>query len=185
MPEWLKKFPLTMGDTSYTVGLGGLHSKEKSLAVVPNEDEVLRNIDVASYYPSMILEFRFFPKRLTEKFLSVYKKIYETRLKAKHEKNMVVSDGLKIVLNGSFGKFGSMYSKLYSPDLMLQTTITGQLMLLMLIETLEKSGYRVVSSNTDGVEIIAKKNKISELEMLVFDWELITGMVMEHGQLII
>ena len=39
----------------------------------------------------------------------------------------------KIQINGSFGKLGSKYSLLYAPDLLLQTTITGQLALLMLI----------------------------------------------------
>ena len=215
LPDWLKKFPLTIGDTKYQVGVGGLHSKEKKLVVIPKDDEVLRNIDVASYYPSMILEFGFYPKRLTAKFLDVYGKIYTTRLKAKakeselkidiqhilnayeetHEQITVivpalrrdlakvkaVNGGLKICLNGSFGKLGSMYSKLYAPDLMLQVTLTGQLMLLMLIEQLERAGMSVKSSNTDGVEIICPKSKEAQLETIVFDWELSTGMVMEHG----
>ena len=214
LPDWLKKFPLTIGDTKYQVGVGGLHSKEKKLVVIPNEDEVLRNIDVKSYYPSMILEFGFYPKRLTAKFLDVYRKIYDKRndpengakklegvlyndifnlgkydddpsyyavMMQKYIIASTVSGGLKIVLNGSFGKLGSMYSKLYAPDLMLQVTLTGQLMLLMLIEQLEKAAMSVKSSNTDGVEIICPKDKQDVLEALVFDWELSTGMVMEHG----
>lgn len=102
-------------------------------------------------------------------------------LKAPYKKAGVISDGLKITLNGSFGKLGSMYSKLYAPDLMLQVTITGQLMLLMLIEQLENVGISVKSSNTDGVEILCPKDKQDKLEAIVFDWELATGMVMEHG----
>ncbi len=92
-----------------------------------------------------------------------------------------IQSGLKIVNNGSFGKLGSMYSKLYAPDLMLQVTLTGQLMLLMLIEELEEAGISVKSSNTDGVEILCPKSKEALLETIVFDWELNTGMVMEHG----
>lgn len=92
LPDWLKKFPLAMGGTKYQIGIGGLHSKEKSMVVIPNEDEVLRNIDVASYYPSMILEYGFYPKRLTSRFLNVYGAIYRTRLDAKANKDMVVSD---------------------------------------------------------------------------------------------
>lgn len=57
----------------------------------------------------------------------------------------------KIVLNGTFGKLGSKYSFLYSPNLMIQVTITGQLALLMLIEALEAAGISVVSANTDGI----------------------------------
>lgn len=214
LPDWLKKFPLKIGETTYKVGVGGLHSQEKSLVVEPNEDELLRNIDVTSYYPSMILEFGFYPKRLTPRFLTVYKKIYDTRndpdVGAKSMQKQLakeifdegkfdddpsyrevkieefnrakaVNEGLKIVLNGSFGKLGSMYSKLYAPDLMLQVTITGQMMLLMLIEELESKGFSVKSSNTDGMEIICPKDRQAELEVIVFDWELRTGMQMEHG----
>jgi hypothetical protein len=182
LPDWLKKNKLIIGGTQYQVGVGGLHSKEKKLVCEPTGENVMRNIDVASYYPSMILEFGFYPPRFTEKFLDVYGSIYKTRLKAKKEKNMVVSDGLKIVLNGSFGKLGSMYSKLYAPDLMLQVTLTGQLMLLMLIEELTEKGFTVVSSNTDGIELPVATDRLDELEAIVFDWELKTGMDMEHGQ---
>ena len=182
LPEWLKKLKLIIGGTQYQVGVGGLHSKEKKLVCCPTGENVMRNIDVASYYPSMILEFGFYPERFTTKFLDVYGSIYKTRLKAKREKNMVVSDGLKIVLNGSFGKLGSMYSKLYAPDLMLQVTLTGQLMLLMLIEELTEKGFTVVSSNTDGIELPVATDRLEELEAIVFDWELRTGMDMEHGQ---
>lgn len=208
LPDWLKKFDLQIGDTKYQVGVGGLHSKEKKLVVLPKLDEILGNIDVASYYPSMILEFMFYPKRFTSKFIDVYRAIYERRLKAKAEQKRLekildtmehshndyadihrkyilaktINEGLKIVLNGSFGKLGSMYSKLYAPDLMLQVTLTGQLMLLMLIERLEKAGIAVKSSNTDGVEFLCPKFREVELDAIVFDWELATGMVMEHGR---
>ena len=47
--------------------------------------------------------------------------------KAEQKKWEIIANALKIVVNGSFGKFGSRYSILYSPDLMLQVTITGQL----------------------------------------------------------
>ena len=53
LPKWLKDTTITIGSTVYNMGLGGLHSQEKSMVVIPKEDEVLRNIDVASYYPSL------------------------------------------------------------------------------------------------------------------------------------
>ncbi len=100
----------------------------------------------------------------------------------KHSKAKTYNEGGKITINGSFGKLGSMYSKLYAPDLMLQVTLTGQLMLLMLIEEVNHAGYEVVSSNTDGIELICAEDRVEELESLVFEWELQTGMVMDHGE---
>lgn len=182
MPKHLSNTKIVIGETTYKIGIGGLHSQEKKMVVKSNDTHVLRNADVASYYPSMILEFKWSPKQFGARFLSVYREIYNTRLKAKAEGIKTVNEGLKIVLNGSFGKLGSKYSKLYSPDLMLHVTLTGQLMLLMLIERLEKQDIKVVSSNTDGVEYLCDRSKVDLAEMIIFDWELETGMVMEHGE---
>jgi hypothetical protein len=49
------------------------------------------------------------------------------------------SDSLKIVNNGTFGQTGNPYCFLNGPNLMVQTTLTGQLCSLMLIEQLEKN----------------------------------------------
>lgn len=180
--EWTKQLKPKIGDTVYKIGLGGIHSQEAKLVVKSDDVMVLRNADIASMYPSIILELELFPKSLGKEWLSVYRKIYQTRLKAKAEKNKVVDAGLKIALNGSYGKFGSMYSFLYAPELMLTVTITGQLMMLMLIEELESAGIRVVSSNTDGIEYLCPRDRVVEIEALIFDWELTTGMTMEHGE---
>ena len=175
MPDWLKTTVIDIGFTKYNIGLGGLHSREKKMVKVGN----LRNADVASYYPSMIIEFGFIPATLGKPFLKLYKRIYKERMKAKKTGDKTTADGFKIVLNGSFGKLGSKYSVLYAPDLMLQVTITGQLMLLMLIEELEQNSFEVVSANTDGVEYISYDDE--KAKAIIADWEKRTGMVMEHG----
>jgi hypothetical protein len=97
------------------------------------------------------------------------------RLAAKHAGDKVTADALKITINGSFGKFGSKWSKLYSPDLLIQTTITGQLALLMLIEALESEGIAVVSANTDGVVIKCPVARAAMMEFVVWEWEQATG----------
>lgn len=84
------------------------------------------------------------------------------------------SDVKKIACNGSFGKLGSKYSLLYAPDLLLQTTITGQLALLMLIERMEEAGIQIVSANTDGIVCFAPKSLTNECEAIAFEWELDT-----------
>src|SRR6478609_3841680 len=72
-------------------------------------------------------------------------------LEIERKRCSVEADSKKIEINGSFGKFGSKWSALYSPDLLIQVTITGQLCLLMLIEQLEAAGVQVCSANTDGI----------------------------------
>lgn len=182
MPLELKNKKITIGDTTYQMGIGGLHSQESKLVRVSDKYNVMRNADFASYYPFIILNNNLAPKHLGTDFLDVYRRIVETRLKAKAEGNKLVADSLKITINGSFGKFGSKYSKLYSPDLLLATTITGQLTLLMLIEQLESWGIPVVSANTDGLEYYCPRDMVDVAEAVIFDLELLTGYEMEHDE---
>jgi DNA polymerase elongation subunit (family B) len=80
------------------------------------------------------------------------------------------ADTLKITINGSFGKFGSEYSILFGPKLMIQTTITGQLELLMMIEAFEHSGIQVISANTDGVVCRLHKSQRPRFNEIVSNW---------------
>lgn len=182
LPKNLSNRKIVIGNTTYKMGIGGLHSQEKSLSVVSNKTHVMRNADFTSYYPFIIILQQLAPKHLGKKFLGIYEKIVHTRLKAKAEGNKLVADSLKITINGSFGKFGSKYSKLYSPDLLLATTITGQLTLLMVIEELEANGIGVVSANTDGLEYFCPRDKVDLAEAIILDLELATGYEMEHGE---
>lgn len=61
-----------------------------------------------------------------------------------------------------FGKLGSCFSKIYSPDLMLGITLTGQFYLLALIEHLTAIGVKVLSANTDGVTFGGTPAKVEE-----------------------
>jgi DNA polymerase elongation subunit (family B) len=106
-----------------------------------------------------------------EHFTKVYRGIVNRRLAAKRSGDKVTADSLKITINGSFGKFGSPYSALYSPTLLIQTTVTGQLSLLMLIEALEFEGIQVVSANTDGIVIRCPRRLESLMEYIVWEWE--------------
>jgi hypothetical protein len=54
---------------------------------------------------------------------------------------------------------------------MIQVTLTGQLVLLMLIERLELAGIRVVSANTDGIVIKCHKTQKEKLDEIVKKWE--------------
>jgi len=182
LPPELKKAKIEIGNSIYQIGIGGLHSTESNQAMVPKADELLIDKDVASYYPAIIVNNDLYPKHLGTDFLDVYKDIMATRLKAKKEGNKVINESLKIVLNGTYGKLGSKYSVIYSPDLLVTVTLTGQLSLLMLIEKLELKGISVVSANTDGFVSLLKKDQYELYSIVCFDWELITGFDLEENK---
>lgn len=96
-------------------------------------------------------------------------KIKELNNELKEEN--IKMNSLKVSINGSFGKFGNKYSALYSPRLLLQVTITGQLVLLMLIEMLTEAGINVISGNTDGIVSKYHKDRHNDVRNIISMWE--------------
>jgi hypothetical protein len=179
LPKEIKNLKIKLGSSVYRMGIGGLHSSESKVSHFTDDDYVLVDNDVASYYPSILLACGLYPEHLGADFLDVYREIKERRIAAKRAKNKVIDMTLKIVLNGTFGKLGSKWSVLYAPNLMLQVTITGQLALLMLIERLEAIGISVVSANTDGIVSKVPRGAIEKMKAIVKAWEIETGFDME------
>lgn len=182
MPKALDGRAVAIGSGVYRMGIGGLHSSEQCQALVSDEDHVLIDRDVTSYYPAIILNCNLAPLHLTTKnaFLTVYRSIVQRRVEAKKRGDDVTASVLKITANGSFGKLGSRYSALYSPHLMIQVTVTGQLALLMLIEAMELRGIRVASGNTDGIVIYARRDQEPLLLQMIAWWEKATGFSTEE-----
>ncbi len=182
LPPSLHNKKIAIGSTTYKIGLGGLHSCDKSTRYESDGlDTILRDYDVTSYYPYIILNNEYFPKHLGKGFLSIYESFVKRRVKAKREGNKSVADSLRITINGSFGKFASKWSCLYSPDLMMQVTVTGQLSLLMLIDRLELNGIRVVSANTDGVVIYTDSDNENLINNITSQWEKDTNYNLESN----
>ena len=175
LPDALANAKISIGNSIYRMGIGGLHSSEESIYHVADENYVLIDRDVASYYPAIIIGQSLSPPQMGKAFLTVYRSIVERRLAAKKAGDKVVANSLKITINGSFGKFGNKYSALYSPQLLIQTTITGQLALLMLIEELEFSGIAIVSANTDGIVMKCHVDDVELMGDIVAWWERRTG----------
>lgn len=173
---------ISFDGAEYQLGIGGIHSCESAQTVIAQDDECLFDIDVASYYPYLIIDGQYYPKHLTREFLTVYESIVNRRIEAKRKKDHVTADSLKITVNGSFGKFGSKYSFLYSPDLLINTTITGQLTLLMLIEMITIAGGKVKSANTDGIVVLCKRDNVQAIRDTVSLFELNTIFTMEYTE---
>lgn len=109
-------------------------------------------------------------------------KIELARLENELDDVVTEAESLKISTNGSFGKFGSPYSILYSPELLIQTTITGQLAILMLIERLTKMGLTVISANTDGVVTLVRNLRQQLFQDIIEQWQTDTGFPLEETE---
>jgi hypothetical protein len=199
MPANLDGLAVTIGSSVYRLGIGGLHSSEKCVVHRADEYTILRDADVASYYPSLILNSGKYPLALGPAFLREFALIKDERLKAKAlEKELkkqgfsvtsvefiaahTENEGGKIMINGTFGKTGSPFSVLFAPEMLIQTTVTGQLALLMLIEWHELNGIPVVSANTDGIVIACPRHLVAVSDALIKEWERRTGLEMETSE---
>ena len=164
----------------YSVGVGGIHSVNKPEIIIPKEDEMLIDIDVASLYPSMLIEYKFYPKHLGPEFLEVYKQIKDERIEAKHNGNKVKNETLKLALNGLSGNLQNEHNFCYSPFAVMQIRINGQLLLLMLAEKLTQLGCRIVQANTDGLFVLLKKDVYSKVNNVCREWEQLTRLTLEE-----
>jgi hypothetical protein len=180
LPEFLGSEIINFGTGSYQLGVGGVHSvHDKKVCHIAGGDYIC-DIDAASFYPSIILECGFVPALLGKRFVDEYCKIYEQRLEAKRSGDKTTDATLKISLNGTFGKLASKHSVLYSPDLMLAVTLTGQFTLLMLIEWLETHGVITLSANTDGIAIFFKEDQKALVEKTVDEFSKISKFNFEY-----
>lgn len=184
MPEALAKLDVPIGNSVYRMGMGGLHSSEKRMVHYADEFFELSDNDVTSYYPSLILQQGMYPPNVGPVFLTVFRKIYDRRIKAKRTGDKDTAETLKIVLNGTFGKTGERggFSVVYYPEMMIQVTLSGQLALLMLIHWLEMSGIHVVSANTDGIVIKCPRHLIDLKNQIMKHWEQVTELGLESVQ---
>lgn len=174
-----KNYKFNFHGTTYSLGIGGIHSCEKSTAYYSTDDMVIEDNDVTSYYPNIILNNNYCPESAGKVFYSVYSAIVAERISAKKQGDKLKAQALKIPINACFGKFGSKYSKLYSPDLMIKVSITGQLSLLMLIEQLELNGIHVISANTDGIVTYHSNSLQSRKDSIIKSWSEETHYQME------
>jgi hypothetical protein len=168
-----------IGETSYAMGTGGLHSTEACVTWRASPSKSLRLPDVAAYYPSLIVRLGVYPPQIGPLFAVNYAEDKRKRDYYKSTKQKKKSNTYKTKNNGTFGKLGSRYSIFFTPQGLLNVTITGQLALFMLIEALHSAGITVVSANTDGIVIYADRDLDWFADSVIQWWESVTGFTME------
>lgn len=197
LPKAIKDIKLRIGFTDYKMGVGGLHSQEHSRSFIADDETRIVDRDVRAYYPRLMLSCGYEPDSLEGYFTPIFKESVDKRDVFKFKAQQLKDAGepeeiwieydnqsgtFKIVNNGTFGKAGSPYSIMYSPKLLISTTLTGQLCLLMLIERLHeaKLGFDVISANTDGIVTVIPKGNYGLFTAIVFDWEMDTKLQTEE-----
>ena len=172
-------------DNVYSFMKGGLHTENKPKIFEADEDHLIIDWDVSSYYPAIIINNGRYPAHLGKEFLRGYKHMFEKRLElkpqAKKDKKIAgIVGALKLAVNSVYGKSSDMQSWIYDRQLTMFTTITGELSLMMLIEAYEMQGLHVISANTDGVTIMIHKDDVDKMHQINKWWMDLTQYELER-----
>jgi hypothetical protein len=164
----------------YHLGIGGIHSADEAGVFEASGDDAIVDLDVASYYPSIILASGLCPDHLGVEWTKILGELTEKRLAAKKAGDKITSDTLKIMINGANGKTLDERSFMHDPKVYFSVVLTGQLCLLMLIEALQRKGMQVLSANTDGVIVSLDRGQTEAFENVCREWEEATGFQLER-----
>ena len=175
-----KKFVLS--NVVYSIGVGGIHTIHTPKIFLPKDDEFIGHADVASMYPSLLIEHQLGPRHLGKLFCDLFAGLKTERLEAKRTGQTIKNMFLKIVLNSPTGKMQQEVSWMYDPFNVFKIRINGQLILLLLVDRLLALGCEIIQCNTDGVVYRAKKSLKQAISDAIAEVEKLTRLEFETDE---
>lgn len=169
------------GGILFAFGTGGIHASVESQKFVADEEWLIRDIDVASLYPSIAIAYNLSPEHLGAIFPEKYSELITER--RKHAKGTVENASLKLAANGTYGNSNNKYSVFFDPQYTMAITINGQLMLCMLAEWLvhKVPTIQLIQVNTDGITYRVHRDHEPRAAELCAYWEKYTRLVLEDA----
>lgn len=149
---------------------------------ITDDSYIYTHWDIASFYPSLIVNYGIAPAHLNKGvFCKLIKWLRDTRVVAKHTEGdidgipaHILAEVLKIVINSIYGKLGFEYGDLCDRLAVINVTINGQLLIMMLCEELELNRIEVISANTDGIVVKLYKKDRDKFNEIADKWKAIT-----------
>lgn len=175
-----KSLNVVINGHEYVFGVGGIHSSVEPQLVESDDEYIIIDLDVASYYPNLAIKNTLYPKHLSDQFCKTYEALYEER--KTHPKGTPENASIKLALNATYGNSNNQYSPFYDPQYTMAITVNGQLSLCMLLEQILKlEGATSVQSNTDGITVRVRREDSDKVDELTREWEEITKLEMERA----
>lgn len=172
-----KNLNILYKDIEFVFGTGGLHACTKPGIYEADDDYIIIDIDVSSYYPNLSIKNKLYPEHLGVEFCDIYEKRYNER--GNYPKGSVWNGSIKLELNGVYGKSNSEHSAFYDSKYTMAITVNGQLLICMLAETLMQIST-LLQANTDGVTVKLLKGDISKVFTIIDWWQDLTGLKLEY-----
>lgn len=176
---------IMVGVCPTTIAFGGIHGAIPTYTEEATETRSIRNKDVASYYPSLMVKRGYCSRNMADP--DFFNETLQTRFKAKKAGDKETANALKLVLNTTYGamlngKNGVAYNDLYDPLQGRSVCITGQLFLLELSEHLvrECPTLKIIQLNTDGIMVSLDNSDEPKWQEITQEWQDRTGFALEE-----
>lgn len=178
------KQTFSIGDCPGVVGYGGIHAAIPNYFFVETEDRVIRNKDVASYYPHLMTLCGYTSRNIPS--AKVFEDVLETRMKAKASGDKATANALKLVVNTTYGALLNKYNDLFDPLMGRSVCITGQLFLMELAQHLyaDIPDLKIVQLNTDGIMVECDRKYLPKLDEICDEWQSRTGFELEEDAVV-
>lgn len=174
---------ITVGGCPCKVAYGGIHGAIPTYIEEARGTRVIRNYDVASLYPSLMIRCGYTSRNIPDPKL--FETAYDTRLKAKREGDKVTANTLKLVLNTTYGAMLNRYNDLYDPLMGRSVCISGQLFLLELARQYiaKVPSLKLIQLNTDGVMVSLEESDLPALLAINDEWSKRTQFLLEEDKI--
>lgn len=141
---------------------------------------VVRNYDVASYYPNLMIKCGYTSRNIPSP--QIFEDVVAKRLEAKKSGDKTTANALKLVVNTTYGACLNQYNDLYDPLMGRSVCVTGQLFLLELAQRLYKEvqGLRIFQLNTDGIMVEFEDYQLDQVKEICDEWQSRTGFELEE-----
>lgn len=174
------KLEFQIGDCPGVIGYGGIHAAIPHYFFEETGDRVIRNKDVASYYPHLMTLCGYTSRNIPS--ADIFENVLDTRMKAKASGDKATANALKLVVNTTYGALLNKYNDLFDPLMGRSVCITGQLFLLELAQHLYRDipGLKIVQLNTDGIMVECNRTDLEKLNEICDEWQARTGFELEE-----
>lgn len=178
------KLEFQIGECPGVVGYGGIHAAIPNYFFEEKGSRVIRNKDVASYYPHLMTLCGYTSRNIPS--ADVFENVLETRMRAKASGDKATANALKLVVNTTYGALLNKYNDLFDPLMGRSVCITGQLFLMELAQHLYKDipGLKIVQLNTDGIMVECDKSDLDKLNEICDEWQSRTGFELEEDSVV-
>lgn len=177
------KLLLPVDGADAVIAFGGIHHAQPNYFETATGSRVIRNFDVASLYPSLMVYYGYTSRNIPSS--EIFENFYHKRLQAKKNGDKHTANTLKLILNTTYGASLAKTNPLYDPLMGRSVCITGQLSILELAMRYlrECKTLRIIQLNTDGLMISLEESEMPIVYRLNDEWQQTKHLELEEDKI--